>query len=46
MADPKHPEHNEMLEWIGEEWDPEAFDLEAVNSALQPRRRRSGKKAG
>jgi len=45
MADPKHPEHNEMLEWIGEEWDPEAFDLEAVNSALQPRRRRSGKKA-
>lgn len=45
MADPKHPEHDEMLEWIGEEWDPEAFDLDAVNTALQPRRRRSGKKA-
>lgn len=46
MADPKHPEHDEMLEWVGEEWDSEAFDLDAVNSALQPRRRRSGKKAG
>lgn len=44
MADPKHPEHDQMLEWVGEEWDPEAFDLDAVNSALQPRRRRSGKK--
>ena len=45
IADPKHPEHNEMLEWIGEEWDPEAFDLDAVNKSLRPRRRRSGKKA-
>ena len=45
MADPNHPEHNEMVEWVGEEWDPEAFDLDAVNKSLQPRRRRSGKKA-
>jgi len=45
IADPKHPEHNEMVEWVGEEWNPEAFDLDAVNKSLQPRRRRSGKKA-
>ena len=43
MADPKHPEHDEMLEWIGEEWDPEAFDLDAINAALKPRSRRSRK---
>ncbi|MGH8699874.1 MAG: plasmid pRiA4b ORF-3 family protein [Burkholderiales bacterium] len=41
MADPKHPEHEEMLEWIGGEWDPEAFDMDAVNARLQPRKRRA-----
>ena len=43
MADPKHPEHGEMLEWIGEEWDPEAFDLGAINAALNPKPRRPRK---
>ncbi len=42
-ADPKHPEHNEMIEWVGEEWDPEAFDLDAINAALKPRSRRPRK---
>ncbi len=46
IADPKHSERDEMLEWVGEEWDPEALDLDAVNRSLQPRRRGSGKKAG
>ena len=45
MADSKHPEHDEMLEWIGEEWDPEAFDLDAVNKVLVPRKRKSAKQA-
>lgn len=43
--DPKHPEHEEMLEWIGGAWDPEAFDIEAVNGHLQPRKRKSRPKA-
>ena len=34
IKDPKHPEHNDMLEWIGGEFDPEAFDLDEVNEAL------------
>ena len=35
LADPKHPEHNTYLEWLGGEWDPEAFDLEEANARLQ-----------
>jgi hypothetical protein len=34
IASPEHPEHDEMLEWVGGEFDPEAFDLEAVNARL------------
>jgi Plasmid pRiA4b ORF-3-like protein len=32
MADPTHEMHEEMKEWVGGEWDPEAFDLELVNA--------------
>lgn len=35
IQDPKHPEHESMLEWLGGEFDPEAFDLEATNKALR-----------
>jgi len=28
---PKHPGHNEYLEWIGEGFDPLAFDLDGIN---------------
>ena len=34
MADPKHPEHRDMKEWIGGKFDPEKFDLNAVNREL------------
>ena len=34
IRDPKHPEHEEMLEWVGGEFDPDAFDLEEVNTEL------------
>ena len=36
VADPDHPEHKELLDWIGAEFDPEAFDPEAVNAWLKP----------
>ena len=29
-----HDQHEEMLEWVGGEFDPEAFDLDAVNKEL------------
>jgi hypothetical protein len=33
IADPDHPEHEDMLEWHGP-FDPEAFDLGAINQEL------------
>jgi DNA-binding PadR family transcriptional regulator len=37
MQDPDHPEHEDYLRWRGE-FDPEVFDIKAVNRALrQPR---------
>lgn len=45
VANPKHPDHEEMLEWIGGAWDAEAFDLDAVNKAIRPRQRKSAKTA-
>src|SRR5207302_231955 len=34
IQNPGHAEHEEMLEWIGGEFDPEAFDLDALNEEL------------
>ncbi len=34
ISDPKHPEHEEMLEWLGVEFDPEYFNLEEINEQL------------
>ena len=35
INDPKHEEHESYLEWIGGEFDPEAFDLDDVNALLK-----------
>lgn len=34
LADANHPEHEERKEWIGGEWDPEKFDLAAIDRDL------------
>ena len=34
LADEKHPDHSQMLEWCGGYFDPEGFDANAVNRAL------------
>jgi len=34
IADPKHDRHDELREWLGGEFDPDAFDLEEVNAVL------------
>jgi hypothetical protein len=35
ISDSAHPDHEEMLEWCGESFDPYAFDPEAVNANLK-----------
>jgi Plasmid pRiA4b ORF-3-like protein len=35
IQNPEHEQHEEMLEWIGKEFDPEKFDLEEVNAELR-----------
>ena len=34
LANPTHPEHAERIEWIGEEFNPDEFDLEIANTVL------------
>ncbi len=35
ISDPKHERHEESLEWIGGEFDPEAFDLAETNEDVR-----------
>lgn len=35
LQNPDHPEHEDMIEWIGEDFDPQKFDLDEANAALQ-----------
>jgi hypothetical protein len=34
IKDPKHPEHEDMMEWAGKDFDPAAFDAAEVNLAF------------
>ena len=48
MQDPGHPEHEELMEWLDGEFDPEAFSIDEVNrrlAMLRPRRKAPKKKA-
>ncbi len=35
LNDPDHEEYEEIREWMGEDFDPEAFDLEEINQLLK-----------
>jgi hypothetical protein len=35
VRDPEHPEHEEMLDWLEGDFDPDAFDLEEANRRLR-----------
>jgi len=35
IQDAGHPEHEDMLEWVGGEFDPEAFNIEEINEDLK-----------
>jgi hypothetical protein len=38
IRDPKHCEHNSLREWIGGDFDPEAFDVIAANDRIPKRK--------
>ena len=35
IHNPNHPQHEEYLEWVGDSFDPEAFDADEVNRKLR-----------
>jgi len=35
INDPEHEQHEELLDWVDGEFDPEEFDLAAVNAMLE-----------
>lgn len=35
LLDPKHEEYESVLEWIGEDFDPEHFSLDETNFRLR-----------
>jgi len=37
LADPDHPDYAEQREWIGEDLNPEAFDINFANTLLKAR---------
>lgn len=49
IEDPEHEEHDDALDWVGDEFDAETFDLDEVNEGLHQLRgwlgRRKGKPA-
>ena len=41
ISNPEHEQHEELLEWIGGEFDPEMFDVAEVNEEIRARILRS-----
>jgi hypothetical protein len=39
LNDPNHERHEEFLDWIGDDFDPQAFSVDNVNRMLAPLRR-------
>ncbi|MGA3024999.1 MAG: plasmid pRiA4b ORF-3 family protein [Bryobacteraceae bacterium] len=46
VRDPKHERHEEMRDWVDDDFDPEAFSIDDVNQRLAPPQRRRAKKSG
>jgi hypothetical protein len=38
-SNPKHPEHEDVEDWLGDTFDPEEFDLKEVNKDFRSFRR-------
>ena len=45
ISDPEHEQHEELLDWLGDDFDPEASSIDEVNRRLAPMQRRRNKAA-
>jgi hypothetical protein len=43
LGDPTHEQHEELQDWVGDDYDPDAFSIDEVNRMIAPRRGRRGK---
>jgi hypothetical protein len=34
LSDPAHEEYEKMRDWLGDDWNPEHYDIAAVNETL------------
>jgi hypothetical protein len=46
IADPEHEQHEDLLDWLGGDFNPEVFSIDDVNRRLAPLQRRRTKTAG
>jgi Plasmid pRiA4b ORF-3-like protein len=46
LQNPRHPQHEELLEWLGEDYDSEKFSIEAINQILHGRKKRAARSSG
>jgi hypothetical protein len=35
LADPEHPDNDDLRDWLGSEFDPEVFDVAAADAAVR-----------
>jgi hypothetical protein len=42
LGDPTHEQHDELQDWVGDNYDPDVFSIDDVNQILIPLRRRRG----
>jgi len=40
ISDPNHDQHEDLCDWLGDDFDPEAFSIDKVNRMITPRHRR------
>jgi Plasmid pRiA4b ORF-3-like protein len=40
LGDPTHDQHDELHDWVGDDYDPDAFSIDDMNRMLSPLRRR------
>jgi hypothetical protein len=45
ISDPAHEQHEELRDWLGDDFDPDSFSVDEVNRRLKPLQRRRSKAA-